>query len=117
MVRVKAITVSFNLGIDWCGPCRQFTPDLVQFYDKVNSRRGKQDEFEIVWISRCRSVDDFGQYFTHMKWLALPPQEAMVSHHTKVMRACIVNCDDLIFITMVSGTRDNEDNTLGISIK
>jgi nucleoredoxin len=43
----------------------------------MNSRRGKQDEFEIVWISRCRSIDDFGQYFTHMKWLALPPQEAM----------------------------------------
>ena len=45
----------------------------------MNARRGKQDEFEIVWISRCRSIDDFGQYFTHMKWLALPPQEAMVS--------------------------------------
>ena len=63
-----------------CGPCRQFTPDLVTFYEKINSRRGKQNEFEIVWISRCRSIDDFGQYFTHMKWLALPPQEAMVSY-------------------------------------
>lgn len=56
-----------------------YSSDLVQFYNKMNSRRGKQDEFEIVWISRCRSVDDFGQYFTHMNWLALPPQEAMVS--------------------------------------
>ena len=43
----------------------------------MNSRRGKVDEFEIVWISRCRTVDDFGQYFTQMNWLALPPDEAM----------------------------------------
>ena len=60
-----------------CGPCKQFTPDLVSFYDKMNARRGKQNEFEIVWISRCRTVDDFGQYFTQMNWLALPPDEAM----------------------------------------
>jgi hypothetical protein len=42
----------------------------------MNARRGKKDEFEIIWVSRCRDVDSFGQYFTHMKWLALP-QEAM----------------------------------------
>ena len=40
-------------------------------------RRGKKNEFEIMWVSRFREVDSFGQYFTHMKWLALPPQEAM----------------------------------------
>jgi hypothetical protein len=80
--------VGLYFSADWCGPCRQFTPDLVQFYDKMNSRRGKQDEFEIVWISRCRSVDDFGQYFTHMKWLALPPQEAMVSINYLLYEYC-----------------------------
>ncbi|KAL3808897.1 hypothetical protein ACHAXA_008011 [Cyclostephanos tholiformis] len=55
----------------------QFTPDLVNFYNKMNSRMGKKDEFEIVWISRCRTIDAFGQYFTQMNWLALPPNEAM----------------------------------------
>lgn len=44
----------------------------------MNNRRGKKDQFEIVWISRCRDVNSFGQYFTQMgKWLALPPEEAM----------------------------------------
>lgn len=43
----------------------------------MNSRRGKKDQFQIVWVSRCRDVNSFGQYFTHMPWLALPPEEAM----------------------------------------
>lgn len=43
----------------------------------MNARRGKKDSFEIVWVSRCRDVESFGQYFTHMNWLALPPEEAM----------------------------------------
>ena len=43
----------------------------------MNARRGHKDDFEIVWVSRCRDVQSYGQYFTHMKWLALPPEEAM----------------------------------------
>ena len=42
----------------------------------MNERRGKKDQFEIVWVSRCRDVDSYGQYFTSMPWLALPPDEA-----------------------------------------
>ena len=43
----------------------------------MNARRGHKDDFEIVWVSRCRDMESYGQYFTHMKWLALPPEEAM----------------------------------------
>jgi len=44
----------------------------------MNNRRGKQGDFEIVWVSRCRDVNSFGQYFTHMGgWYALPPEAAM----------------------------------------
>jgi nucleoredoxin len=72
----KVIGVYFSA--DWCGPCRQFTPELVSFYNKMNNRRGKKNEFEIVWVSRCRDVKAYGQYFTQMGgWVALPPEEAM----------------------------------------
>jgi nucleoredoxin len=60
-----------------CGPCRKFTPELVQFYEKMKSRRGKANSFEIIWVSRCRDVKSYEQYFTHMKWPALPPDQAM----------------------------------------
>jgi nucleoredoxin len=62
---------------DWCGPCRQFTPELVRFYDKMNAKRGKKNQFQIVWISRCRDVNAYTQYLAQMPWIALPPEEAM----------------------------------------
>jgi len=50
----------------------------VSFYNKMNSRRGRENEFEIVWVSRCRDTNSYAQYFTQMgKWYALPPAAAM----------------------------------------
>jgi len=69
---------TMKMNIFRCGPCRQFTPELTAFYQKMNQRRGKKDQFEIVWISRCRDTNAYGQYFAQMgNWLALPPEEAM----------------------------------------
>lgn len=67
--------IGLYFSADWCGPCRQFTPELVSFYERVNKK--KKDRFEIVWVSRCRDGDSYAQYFSHMPWLALPPEEAM----------------------------------------
>ena len=70
--------IGLYFSADWCGPCRKFTPELVSFYQKMNQRRGMKNQFEIVWISRCRDVYTYGQYFTQMGgWFALPPEEAM----------------------------------------
>jgi nucleoredoxin len=77
----KVIGVYFSA--DWCGPCRQFTPELVSFYQRMNQRRGQKDQFEIVWVSRCRDVDSYGKFFAHMGgWVALPPEEAMGNRGT-----------------------------------
>lgn len=69
--------IGLYFSADWCGPCRRFTPELVNFYNKMNSRRGRENQFEIIWVSRCRDVNAFGQYFTQMNWLALPPELAL----------------------------------------
>jgi nucleoredoxin len=68
-----SVFTSVPIGVD---PAES-TPELVAFYDKMNQRRGHKNDFEIVWVSRCRDMQSFGQYFTHMKWLALPYEEAV----------------------------------------
>ncbi|KAL7567630.1 hypothetical protein ACA910_000224 [Epithemia clementina (nom. ined.)] len=82
--------IGLYFSADWCGPCRKFTPELVKFYQKMNSRRGRKDEFQIVWISRCRDVQSYGQYFTEMPWIALPPQEAMGERGEKLGKLYVV---------------------------
>lgn len=77
--------IGLYFSADWCGPCRKFTPELTAFYEKINKRRGRKDEFEIVWISRCRDVKSYGQYFTQMGgWYAIPPEEAMGARGAKL---------------------------------
>ncbi|CAM9984471.1 unnamed protein product, partial [Sphacelaria rigidula] len=52
-----------------CGPCRGFTPQLVNTYNALQAA-GKP--FEVVLIGSDRNKDDFEKYHKKMPWLALP---------------------------------------------
>lgn len=52
----------------WCGPCRSFTPKLVDTYEEVASK----GDFEVVFISSDRDEESFKDYFSKMPWLAIP---------------------------------------------
>ena len=60
--------VAIYFSASWCGPCKKFTPVLAQLYTKLN-KKGKK--FEVIWISRDRSQDEFLQYYQQMPWLAV----------------------------------------------
>lgn len=49
----------------WCGPCRKFTPKLIEFYDKV-------ENFEVIFISLDSDEKEFNDYFSKMPWKSLP---------------------------------------------
>ena len=66
--KAKYIALYFSAG--WCGPCRQFTPNLVKFY---NEMRPSHPEFEIVFLSQDEGASAMEKYMSEMSmpWPAL----------------------------------------------
>lgn len=64
----KLVAVYFSAH--WCGPCRKFTPQLVDYYNRVAA---EHPEFEIVFYSHDRSPADFENYMreVNMPWPAI----------------------------------------------
>jgi nucleoredoxin len=64
----KYLAVYFSAS--WCGPCKQFTPRLVEWYTRQKSQL---DDFEIIFVSRDHSKEDMLAYMKQdgMPWPAL----------------------------------------------
>jgi nucleoredoxin len=65
---VRFFALYFSAG--WCGPCREFTPELVDAYGKI---RALYPEFEVVLVNRDRSPAAMAEYMRadRMPWPAL----------------------------------------------
>jgi nucleoredoxin len=68
LAQKKLIALYFSA--QWCGPCRQFTPKLVEFYNQVAPQH---PEFEIVFVSNDRSAGAMEAYMRDLKmpWPAI----------------------------------------------
>ena len=66
--------VGIYFSAHWCPPCKQFTPKLVNFYNK--RKELGHDDFEIIFASSDKDRGQFDEYFGEMPWLALPYGDA-----------------------------------------
>uniref|UniRef100_A0AC34QPS1 Thioredoxin domain-containing protein n=1 Tax=Panagrolaimus sp. JU765 TaxID=591449 RepID=A0AC34QPS1_9BILA len=62
--------VALYFSAHWCGPCRNFTPILKDFYDELAGTK----ELEIVFVSFDRTAADLDKYLSeaHGNWLYIP---------------------------------------------
>ncbi len=63
----------FYRGAGWCGPCRQFSPSLVKFYNEAKPKYGN---FEFVFISGDKTPAEMRNYAKEMgfAWASVPQQ-------------------------------------------
>ncbi|KAH7857283.1 hypothetical protein Vadar_010899 [Vaccinium darrowii] len=65
---LKGKKVGLYFSASWCGPCQQFTPNLVEVYNELCPK----GDFEIVFVSADEDDEAFKGYFSKMPWLAIP---------------------------------------------
>ena len=61
--------IGIYFSAHWCPPCRQFTPKLAEFYNKINSN-GKK--LEIIFCSSDNDEKSFKEYYNLMPWTSIP---------------------------------------------
>src|SRR6267143_1388345 len=62
--------IAYYFSAHWCGPCRKFTPQLVEYYNRVAPQH---PEFEIIFYSFDKSPFAMEKYMReqNMPWLAV----------------------------------------------
>ena len=93
----KKKLIALYFSAYWCGPCRKFTPQLVEFYNRVAAQH---PEFDIVFVSSDRSPLGMESYMRDMQmpWPAIDyarlPSKGALTKYAGEGIPCLVLLDD-----------------------
>ncbi|MEC8243869.1 MAG: thioredoxin-like domain-containing protein [Verrucomicrobiota bacterium] len=78
--RIAEKYVGLYFSASWCGPCRKFTPKLIEFRNKHS------EEFEVILVGGDGSAKAQANYMKKygMPWLAMENQSLEAKHASKV---------------------------------
>lgn len=68
--------IGFYFSAHWCPPCREFTPKLVEIYEKCSEEL--KNKFRLVFVSCDQDEQAFKEYHSTMNFLALPFQHSSI---------------------------------------
>ena len=88
--------IGLYFSAHWCGPCRKFTPELVDYYNHVVPQHS---ELEVIFVSSDRSAAEMETYMREMKmpWPAIDfqklPQKGAIRKYAGSGIPCLVVVD------------------------
>jgi nucleoredoxin len=91
----KKKLIALYFSAHWCAPCRKFTPQLVEYYNRVAAQH---PEFEIIFVSHDRSPFGFETHLkeTQMPWPAIDYQK--VSSKSAITKYAGEGIPDLVLV-------------------
>jgi nucleoredoxin len=88
--------IGLYFSAHWCGPCRKFTPELVDYYNRVAPQH---PELEVIFVSSDRSAAEMEAYMheMNMPWPAIEylklPQKGAIAKYAGSGIPCLVVVD------------------------
>ncbi len=93
--------VALYFSAQWCGPCRAFTPLLIEFYNHLQEVVPTHG-LKIVFVSSDQEESQFQAYYHKMPFLSLPFANRALAQHAKSVFG-VRGIPSLVVIDALSG--------------
>lgn len=94
--------IALYFSASWCGPCRGFTPMLIEFHNVLKEDVALSHGLEVVFISSDKSDAEFQQYYKKMPFKAMPFSKRDLAQRAKSLFG-VRGIPSLVIIDSLSG--------------